>query len=116
MANPAYEGNIYCLAVEVTVKIEQEHLKQRRAVIEHRPPAEACNPVITRAGDIDAHCIDPMLEPARRIELKVGAAEPERARALPEMNALREHEPGRARKFGRFHHPAGCKRIAHSAG
>ena len=64
VADPADEGDIDRLPVKVAVKIEQEDLEQRCAVIEHRAAAEARDAVMAFARDVDAHRIDAVLETA----------------------------------------------------
>ena len=54
------------LPVEIAVEVEQEHLQQRRAAVEHRPHAEIGHAVVALAGDADAHRVDAVLEAARR--------------------------------------------------
>src|ERR1035437_9205723 len=51
VANPAEEGDVERLPVQVAVEVEQEHLKQRRAIVERRPPAEIRDAVITHVAD-----------------------------------------------------------------
>src|ERR1700750_1879925 len=64
VANPPDEGDVDRLTVEIAVKVEQKYLEQRCSVIEHRPAAEARNPVMTVPLDLHAHPVDALLEPA----------------------------------------------------
>src|SRR5512140_3809973 len=40
VADPADQRDVKRVPVQVAVEVEQEHLEQRRAVVEGRPPAE----------------------------------------------------------------------------
>src|SRR5262245_26873857 len=91
------------------------HFEQRRAVVEHRPTAEAGNAVMTHAGNIGTHRIDAVLEAARGIEFQVGGRKAELAAALFAVNDFAGDEPGRAKKLGCLHHPARRKCRAHGA-
>src|SRR5690242_17180656 len=93
LSNPSDEGDIDRLAVEVVIEVEEIHLEQRRAVVEHRPAAEAGNAVMTDAGDIDAHRIDAVLEPAGGIQLQIGGREAELTAALVAVNDLARDKP-----------------------
>ena len=104
--DPADDGDIDALAVEVAVEIEQEHFQQRRAGVEHRPYAETGDAVIALAGDRHPHRIDAVLEAAGRVEPDIGSGEAEFAAALFAVDDLAGNEPGRAEKLGRFHHLA----------
>ena len=66
VADPADQGDVDRLPVEVAVEVEQEHFEQRRAVVERRPAAEIGDAVIAHVADADAHRIDAVLEPAGR--------------------------------------------------
>ena len=44
VADEADEGHIQGRAVEIAIEIEQEHLQQRRAIVEGRPAAELATP------------------------------------------------------------------------
>src|SRR5262245_38811676 len=92
------------------------HLEQRRAVVEHRPAAEAGNAVVTHAGDIDTHGVDAVLEAAGGIELQVGGRKAELAAALLAMNDLAGDKPRGAKELGRLHHSARRERRADGAG
>ena len=62
MADPADEGDVDRLPVELGVEVEQEDFEQRRAVVEHRPHPEAGDAGIAHVADADADRIDAVLE------------------------------------------------------
>src|SRR5262245_589544 len=91
------------------------HLEQRRAVVEHRPAAEAGDAVMTHARDIGTHCVDAVLEAARGIELEIGGRKAELAAALFAVNDLTGDEPRGAKELGCLYHPARGECRAHGA-
>ena len=80
------------------------HLEQRRAVVEGRTRAEACDAVADHAADSDAHRIDPVLQAAVRIEPDVRGRKPEIAAALVALHHLAGGEPRIAEQLGRLDH------------
>src|SRR6202008_4931532 len=67
-AYPSDERDVDVLAIEVAGKIEQEHLEQNDARVEHRPAAKIGDAIVEAIADGDAHRVDPVPQPARRLE------------------------------------------------
>ncbi len=96
--DPVDEGDVDRLAVEVAGEIEQEHFEQHGADVEHRPAAEARDPVVAAPADADAHRVDAVAQPAGRIEPQVGGRIAELAPALVAVHDLAADEPGIAER------------------
>src|SRR5262249_2284441 len=116
VTDPAYEGDINGLPVQVGVEVEQEHFEQGRAIIEHWAAAEARHAILTLAADIGPHGINAMLEVAGRIEPEIGSGKAEITPALIAMDDLAGHKPRRAQQLRRLYNPAGRKCRAYCAG
>src|SRR6185437_9642217 len=116
VADPPDEGDVDRPAIEVAVEVEQEHFQEGRAVVEHRPHAEAGDAIMALAADANAHGIDAVLETASRIELDVGGRKAKIAPAFFPVDHFAGDEPGRAEQLGGLHHLALAERRAHRAG
>src|SRR5215470_1102787 len=66
--DPIDEGDVDDLAVKITRKIEQEDFEQHRALVEHRPPSEACDAVVAALANAHPHRVDAVLEAAGGVE------------------------------------------------
>src|SRR3984957_12521267 len=79
--DPGDEGDVDGAAIQVAGKVEQEHLEQHDAGVEHRAAAEIGDAVIALAVDRDPHRVDAVAQPAAGIEPQIGSriAEPSSA-------------------------------------
>ena len=100
--DPVDEGDVDLAAVEVAGEIEQEDFEQHGADVEHRPAAEARDPVVAAIADADAHRVDAVAQPAGRIEPQVGGRIAELAPALVAVHDLAADEPGIAEELVRL--------------
>src|SRR3569833_3148084 len=114
------KGDIERLAIQVGVEIEQEDFKQRRAVVEGRPPAVARDAVealrVAAAAKPDTYCIDAVLEIDVRIEPDVRGGIAKVAPALLAMDDGAADEPRSAEHGGRVADAAFGERATNGAG
>ena len=104
VTDEADKGDIEGGAIEVALEAEQEHFEQRRAIVEGRTAAEACDGVKTflifSLTATDPHRIDAMLEAAILVETDIGGGIAEIAAAFLAVDHLAGDEPRPAQHGG----------------
>src|SRR5579872_1124436 len=102
LAQESDESDIETAPIEVVVEIEQENLKERRAIIKGRTAAKTGDAVKTPLAETDAHRIDAVLETAILVEPDIGGGIAEVAAAFFAMDDLAGDEPRAAQHRGCF--------------
>src|SRR5882757_4656239 len=96
VADEGDEGDVQRRPVKIALEIEQEYFQQRRAIVEGRAAAEACDAIEALGTTADPHRIDAVLEAAVLVEADIGGGIAELAAAFLAMDHLACNEPGAA--------------------